>query len=190
MEVRDKIKESENLIRKGRYTEAIELLTALLADDPEDLAALLNVGIAYTENGENDKAIRALTYYQQWDSENAEALEALGCAFLRKREYEDAERHLNRAREIAPNNASILRNLSVLLSRTDRSGESFTLLKHAHELDPKDYLTTYALGSAYKAVGATDKAIPLFESLLNLKGLPDPIQEEAQKQYMYLTIGW
>lgn len=190
MKVTDRIKESEDLIRKGRYDEAIEILTEMIADDPEYLPALLNIGIAYTEKGDNDKAIRALTYYEQIDSGNPEALEAIGCAYLRKKEYDTAEEYLVRARAIAPDNASILRNLSVLLSRTHRGDESFRLLKRAHLLDPTDYLTTFALASAYKAYGSIVEARQLFESLLALNSLPQEIMNEVERQYTYLSIGW
>ncbi len=191
MEVRDRITESEHLLRTGRYAEAIDLLNTVLADDPTDLHAMLNVGIAYTENGENDKAIKALGYYVSREKETAEAWEALGCAYLRKREYREAEDHLRHARSCAPRNASVLRNLSVLLSRTERGSEAFQLLKEAHELDGSDYLTTFALASTYLAMGDRDNARTHFEEVLSFfPALPDAVRRESEQHLLELTVGW
>lgn len=191
MEVRDRITESERLLRTGRYAEAIDLLNSVLADDPTDLHAMLNVGIAYTEHGENDKAIKALDCYVSREKETAEAWEALGCAYLRKREYDEAEEHLRRARSYAPRNASVLRNLSVLLSRTGRGSEAFQLLKEAHELDGSDYLTTFALASTYRAMGDRDNARTHFEELLSFfPALPEAVRQESEQHLLELTVGW
>ncbi|MFW5644000.1 MAG: tetratricopeptide repeat protein, partial [Alkalispirochaeta sp.] len=185
-----RIKEAEDMIRLGRFTDAISLLTEILADDPEDLPALLNVGIAFTESGENDKAIRTLNYYVTRDDRNPEAWEALGCAHLRKHEYDEAEEYLNRARIFAPENASILRNMSVLLSRTGRGRESLSLLKRAHELDPNDYLAAFALGQVYHGSGEAEKAQELFDGLLERERLPEVIRREAEKHALQLSVGW
>ncbi|MDA3947887.1 MAG: tetratricopeptide repeat protein [Spirochaeta sp.] len=190
MAVQDGIRHSEKLIQTGRFDEAIGLLTEMLAEDPDDLSALLNVGIAYTESGENDKAIRALEYFTARDAGNAEAWEALGCAHLRKQEYDRAETFLNRARETDPDNASVLRNLSVLFSRTRRRDESFELLQTAHTLDPRDYLTSFALALAYRSRGENEAARALFEELIKLRGLPETIRSEVETHLLHLSVGW
>jgi len=191
MEVSNQISQSEQLLRTGRFAEAIDLLTAILAEDPSDRQALLNVGIAYTEHGENDKAIKALTHYVADDKANPEAWEALGCAYLRKGEYPSAETHLRAAQELAPDNASILRNLSVLLSRTGRGKESFHTLQRAHELNGSDYLTTYALALAYLGLGDRENAQSLFEEMLAFfPGLPKPLRDDIQMKLVEFSIGW
>jgi Flp pilus assembly protein TadD len=191
MEVQERITESENLLRKGRFAEAIALLHDVLADDPTDLKAVLNVGIAYTEYGENDKAIKALDFYTAREQNSAEAWEALGCAYLRKGEYTSAEEYLLRAQGLAPDNASILRNLSVLLSRTDRGDRSLSLLERAHELDGSDYLTTYALAIAYRSTGDTEKARSHFHEITAFfPELPAGLREDVEQQLLELSLGW
>ncbi len=190
MEVRNRITESEQLIRTGRYADAIELLTAVLADDPTNLTALLDIGIAFTENGQNDSAIQALEYYVRHDEANDQAWEALGCAYLRKKEYKTAEVHLDRARTINPQNASVLRNLSVLLSQTGRGRVGFTTLKKAYEINPNDYLTTYALGTAYRHLGRSGEALQLFERLQAFEYLPTILRRESEKHLLELSVGW
>ncbi len=190
MEVREQIAQSEELIRTGLFDDAIALLTEVLAEDPGNLAALLNIGIAYTESGHNDSAVQALSYYVQQDEENDEAWEALGCAYLRKKDYSTAEEHLERARDLNPQNASVLRNLSVLLSETGRGRESYTTLTKAYELNPNDYLTTYALATAYRYLQRPEEARTLLERLQTFDYLPTSISHEAEKHLLELTVGW
>lgn len=178
------------MIRSGKFDEAIELLNGILGEDPTNLGALLNIGIAYTENGDNNSAIQALEYYVAQDPDNDEAWEALGCAHLRKDEHAAAERHLTRARELNPENASVLRNLSVLFSQTGRGRESFDLLKDSYRLNPDDYLTTYALATAYRYLGKYDDARRLFQRLDRFDYLPDQIHQEAQRNLLELAVGW
>lgn len=190
MEVRDQIAQSEQLIRTGQFVDAIALLTEVLAEDPENLPALLNIGIAYTENGENESAIQALRYYVERDEQNDEAWEALGCAYLRKKDYATAESHLERARKVNPRNASVLRNLSVLLSQTGRGRASFMMLKKAYEINPNDYLTTYALATAYRHLGRSDQSRELFERLQTFEYLPTVVRREAETSLLEMAIGW
>ena len=68
---------AEQLMRKGAFQKAKIILSEIISDDPEDLRAICDIGIAYTETGENQKAIRALEHYVLNDSGNPYAWEAL-----------------------------------------------------------------------------------------------------------------
>jgi len=120
MEYQQRIHESETLIRTGDFAEAIRTLTDVLAEEPDNLPALLTIGVAYTEGGLNTEAIRALRYYIGHDKENDLAWEALGCAYLRLDLNAEAEHALETARELNPANAAVLRNLSILKNRRRR----------------------------------------------------------------------
>ncbi|MFW5696136.1 MAG: tetratricopeptide repeat protein [Alkalispirochaeta sp.] len=190
MEVREQIAQAEELIRTGLFDDAVALLTEVLADNPNNLAALLNIGIAYTESGRNDSAIQALSYYVQHDDENDEAWEALGCAYLRKKDYRAAEKHLEHARALNSQNASVLRNLSVLFSETGRGRKSYATLTKAYDLNPNDYLTTYALATAYRYLQRPEEARTLLERLQTFDFIPTAIRHEAEKHLLELTVGW
>jgi tetratricopeptide (TPR) repeat protein len=190
MEVREQLEQSEQMIRSGQFDRAIEVLTEVLVEEPTNLPALLNIGIAYTEAGQNDSAIQALEYYVQQDQESDEAWEALGCAFLRKKDYATAERHLEQAKRVNPQNASVLRNLSVLFSQTGRGRASFLMLKKSYEINPNDYLTTYALGTAYRYLERSEEARKLFERLQTFEHLPTVVRNEAERHLLELSVGW
>ncbi len=190
MEATRQIRESERLIRTGRYNDAISLLTEILEDDPLFLPALLNIGIAYTESGRNAEAVDALRFYLKHDEENSEAWEAIGCALLRQKEFDEAEACFKRAIDIAPENASVLRNYSVLLSQTERGGESYRLLRKSHALDPDDFLTKFALAASYRYLGRNSEALALYEELNATPNVPERVQSDIEQNIVELTIGW
>ena len=190
MEVQERIQESEKLIRTGMYQEAIELLTRILEEDPSNLPALLNIGIAYTESGKNVPAIQALGFYVKHNDASDEAWEALGCAHLRRKEYENAERCFQRAIDLNPRNASVMRNYSVLLNRTDRYRESYRMLRRSHALNPDDYLTKYALAAAYRYLGRGEESLKRYESLNEVSSLPSAIRHDIEHNILELSVGW
>lgn len=190
MNVDVQISRADHLIRRGRYAEAVEMLHEVLVDEPDSMPALLNLGIAYTESGQNDEAIRALTFYISRDDANAEAWEALGCAHLRKSDFADAERALDRARVLNPENGSVLRNLAVLLGRTGRARASLYLLRKAHAVNPYDYLTTYALALATRQFGRFDESRALFDEVAETEHAPAPVRDDARRNEIELTLGW
>ena len=95
---------AEHLMRKGAFQKAKRLLSEIIFDDPSDLRAICDIGIAYTETGENDKAIKALNHDIQNDSENPYACETLGCAQLRSGKLAMARMGLIKALRIIPKN--------------------------------------------------------------------------------------
>ena len=186
----DTIARSERLILSGQHDEAIRLLTKVLSDDPLNLPALLNIGIAYTEKGDHEAAIEVLENYVAQDPDNDGAFEALGCAYLRTGHYPEAEASLEAALQINPQSASVLRNLSIVLNRTRRGARGFVLLEHAYELDPDDYLTTYALAITYRCVGRAEDARQLYMRLHSLENVPTDIIHDAQKSILEMSLNW
>lgn len=190
MEAIRQVRESERLIQAGRHDDAIDLLTGVLEDDPTNLSALLNIGIAYTESGRNAAALQALRFYLRHDEKNCEAWEAIGCAHLRRKEYDEAERCFERAMDLDPENASVLRNYSVLLSRTDRGRESYLTLRKSRGLNPNDLLTTFALASACRFLGRDNEALELYRELSAFPDLPERVRSDIEQNLIELSVGW
>jgi len=178
------------MIRLGQFDDAIRLLTEVLEDDPLNMPALLNIGIAYTESGRNEAAIQTIRFYLQHDRENDEAWEAMGCAHLRRKEFDEAERCFKQAIEIAPENASVLRNYSILLGQTERGRESYRMLRKSHNLNPDDFLTKFALAAAYRYLGRRDEALELYRDIQDLERLPERFRRDIEQNILELSIGW
>ena len=184
------VEQAENLIRQGDYDQAIAALKVVLAEEPDNLHALLTIGIAYTESNHNEEALKALRFYIARDSESDLAWEAVGCAHLRMGNNGPAQEALERAHRINPSNAGVLRNLSILMSRIGQQEKAYSLLKQSYNLNNDDYLTAYARACAYRQLKNPEKALSLFQTLRNRDELPEELREDSVMQYIELQLGW
>ena len=98
------LEQAEHLMREGAFQSAKTILSEIISEDPNDLRAICDIGIAYTETGENLKAIKALKYYIKKDKTNPYAWKALGCAQFRTGELAQARSSLSKSIEIMPEN--------------------------------------------------------------------------------------
>ncbi len=167
------------LLQAERFDEAKAVFESILVEDPSNPEALCNIGITFTEMGENDKAIKALSFYIKLDDRNPDAFEAMGCAYLRKGSYDSAKVNLERAIELNPRHASALRNLGVLYSLINDGENSYRCLLRSAEINPDDYLTQYALSAAHAFYHHFDKAKSILRKLL-VSDIPDNIRRLAE----------
>ena len=183
------VEHAEALMRTGAYDEAKSILSELISDDPGDLRAICDIGIAFTETGENEKAIRALTHYMERDTDNPYAWEALGCARFRTGNFAEARGCLVRSLDLKPDNPSALRNLGILHGMEGRPEEGIRLLERSRLLAPTDYRTIYALAFAVAETDSRDRTRRLMEELLELS-LPDDIRKDTVLYLIRLDLGW
>ena len=180
---------AEHLMREGAFQQAKDLLAQIISEDPEDLRAICDIGIAYTETGENEKAIKALMHYIRNDEGNPYAWEALGCAHFRTGSLTEARRCLVRSLDLSPENPSALRNLGIINGMEGRREDGLELLEHSAMLAPDEYRTLYALSYAYKDSGDTDKRMKVLASLSKMD-LPDDVYNDILLTQIRLNLGW
>lgn len=183
------VEKAEALMRNGDYSEAKDLLNDILVDEPDDLRAICDIGIAFTETGENEKAILTLNHYVERDESNPYAWEALGCARFRTGNYPEARRCLVRSLDLLPENPSSLRNLGVLFGLEGRPVEGLDLLERSRNGAPEDFRTLYALAYAYTDHGDTGKAAGTWKRLLELP-IPEEVRRDAEVKSLMSQLGW
>lgn len=184
-----RLDKAENLMRNGAFERAKILLTEILYDDPGDLRAICDIGIAYTETGEDEKAIRALEYVLSKDDQNPYAWEALGCASFRSDNNSYAKECLNRALELMPENPTSLRNLGIICGIEGRHQEGLDLLRKSVRLAPDDYRTLYALNFTFRDTGEKKRRSQVLDRLKKLE-LPDDIRKDVVLSCIKMDIGW
>ncbi|MCG8452306.1 MAG: tetratricopeptide repeat protein [Spirochaetales bacterium] len=183
------VDQAENLMREGAFSEAKKILSQILNDNPGDLRAVCDIGIAYTETGENEKAIKALEHYIRNDDSNPYAWEAIGCARFRIGELEEAKHCLERSLELSPDNPSSLRNLGIIEGMEGYHEKGLKLLQDALRLAPGDFRTLYALSYAYRDLNKREQRRKVIDQLLDLE-LPDDINKDAQLTRIRMNLGW
>lgn len=102
----DYYQEGLELLRVGKYHEALTSFRLALRETPRDLAVLQQIAITYTRIGMTDEASK--TYRQVLEHDPGAAGAYYGLAFLQLRSgrRDEAERHLRKFLELAPSDAS------------------------------------------------------------------------------------
>jgi Flp pilus assembly protein TadD len=183
------VDQAEHLMREGAFQKAKELLSEILSDNPEDLRAICDIGIAYTETGENRKAIRALEHYIRLDQSNPYAWEALGCARFRTGDLENARTCLNTSLDIMPDNPSSLRNLGILHGMEGHHEDGLELLQRSYRLSPGDYRTLYALNFAFRDSEKAEERSRILDRMTELE-LPPDIRRDVELTRIRISVGW
>jgi tetratricopeptide (TPR) repeat protein len=96
-----------DLIRDKKYTEAVVALEKTLIDDPENLTAILNLGIAKFHQGRIEEAIRAFKTASLRSGNRPEAWEWLGNAYLLRQQWKEARDAFAKAHARVPKSAKI-----------------------------------------------------------------------------------
>lgn len=183
------VDQAEHLMREGAFQKAKVILSEIISDNPEDLRAICDIGIAYTETGENKKAIKALEHYIRNDETNSYAWEALGCARFRTGDLENARRNLLRSLELMPENPSSLRNLGILNGMEGHHDDGLELLQKSVRLSPGDYRTLYALNYAFRDSGKREERRKILDRLNELD-IPDDIRRDVELSRIRMSLDW
>jgi predicted O-linked N-acetylglucosamine transferase (SPINDLY family) len=122
----------------GAYAEADRLWRQILADRPDDLAALQHLGILQLqrENGDMETAVAMLSRAAELLATSAPAQMHAGLALQRAGRLEEAERALRRALELQPEYAEAHNNLGVTLSAQGRDRDAAAAFNTALKLAP------------------------------------------------------
>ncbi len=137
----------------GRYPQAIEVIQAALAKDPENVGWLFNLAYAYTMNGQDKEAIDA--YKKALASKDPPKVDLLPARM----------------------------NLAILLVKTNACQEAVPLLEDIAPkrlADPKPH---YLLGRCYAALGDWARSTPAFEKAIELDPNDTPTLLELADVY-------
>lgn len=91
----DYYREGIELLRTGKYHEALTSFRLALRDTPEDTAVLQQIAIAYTRIGMTDEAIKTYRRVLARDGGSPGAHYGLAFLLLREGRREDAKEHLH-----------------------------------------------------------------------------------------------
>ncbi len=183
------LEHAEHLMREGAFQSAKAILSEIISEYPDDLRAICDIGIAYTETGENHKAIRALEFYIKNDETNTYAWEALGCAQLRTGNLDQARKSLMKAIEVKPENFSAFRNLGILKSMEGSHEEGLTFLQKSMRINPGDYRTLFALNYSFKDSGKNEERNKILDRLAEMD-LPENLRQEIALIRIRISLEW
>ena len=87
------------------FRKAVEAYKKMLAENPDDDAALFNLGRSYNKLNEDDEASKALKQAVKLQPENSEYQTELGAIFIKLAQYHEAIPPLKKALDLDPDNS-------------------------------------------------------------------------------------
>jgi tetratricopeptide (TPR) repeat protein len=154
---RARLNQAFDLLQAGRLEEAVPILEQYLADYPNDVDALYNLGMAQSDLGQLDAAKHLLGRLVDLEPRHVNARVALGVAYQRSGDAEEARRHLTAAVVQDPSNGYAQRNLGAVLGNLGLHQEAEAHLRAAHRQLPKDLAATYGLAACLEQLASADQ---------------------------------
>ena len=167
------------LLQQGDYASGIPLLESVLAADGDDLQALYNLGMAYSDTGKVSEAAELLARLVRLDPENVNGRVALGVAYARAGNRQAAEEALRAAVAADAQNGYAHRNLAAALAGGGALEEAKQHFRRAVELLPKDQQSVAGLAQCLVDLGKLDEADALYQTGIALS--PDSALAESMR---------
>lgn len=141
------------MLRSGRIQEAVPYLESMARTEPDNVAVLYNLGIAYSELSRYDEAVAQLKRAVQLNPGHVHAWTGLGVALMRMGKRDEALEPTQKAVDLDPTDGYGQRNLGAILMGLGRTKEALPHLRAARQALPHDPQATYGLATALEAIG-------------------------------------
>ena len=162
------------------WTKAIEL-------DPDDAAAHLNLGFAYSIKGELENAINNYNKAIGLAPEDASAYNNRGIAYAGKMDFEAAIADFNKAIDLAPEDASAYNNRGNAYRSKGDFEAAIADFNKAIDLAPEDASAYNNRGVAYRNIGDFEAAIADYSKAIDLA--PEDADVYSNRGVAYRNIG-
>ncbi len=123
---------------EGRFDDAESAYRALLAEDPANEAALLNLGRVYRRQARFDDAIALYQAAVEANPDNLKLRNNLGVVYRLAKKYDLAEKTLRAVLTRSPGNVDAYKNMAVLFLDQDKLALAEQFSVEARKLDEKD----------------------------------------------------
>jgi len=170
-ETRNKMKQFDTavqLLREGEYKKAQRILEAIVARKPNEARALINLGIAYKNQGQLTKAIDVYQKAIKLNYKTFAAYNNLANAYLEQNEFNLAKNSFLKAIELKPDYAEGYGNLGVYYQTKGNKTLAKRYYKKALALNPDLFDATYNFTSILASEKNYKKALTFAEKLSEL----------------------
>ncbi len=157
------------LLNTNQNALALEKLSGMVAENPNDTRILAMMGETLAKLGQNEQAINYYEKTLDLDGKHIEALTGLGALLLTHRlDYPQAIEKLGLASELKPSHHPAHLFLALALAAQDQIEDSFKHGEKAVKLAPKNNSYLVSLANLYQQAGNNQKAAQLLQKALSL----------------------
>lgn len=164
----DLSKKGNQLLRKGQFREAEEVLLEAYELDPDNAYILVGLGDLYREQ---KKFGRAINYYEKIltiDEKNVFALRGAGDAHRGKNQHDQAISYWKRYLDCNEDDIQVLTRVGDSYKKLKKYAESEKYYCRALELNGKDKYALLGIGSLFYKLEKDGRALDYLERLLEL----------------------
>lgn len=156
------------LVKAGKPAEAAEVLENILASDPDNLEALVNLGNAYQYMGRLDEALFTLERAQQLDPNRFETYINLAACYRRMKRPSDALTYADKAVALAPEVAQSYHARGLTLMQLGSNQQALVSLTKAADRDPNSPRILQDLANTFARLRRYDEALEKYETLASM----------------------
>jgi choline-sulfatase len=178
----------EDLLRQGKYDEAVAAFAVVLRKEPGNRFALFRSGVALLKRGDLSAAVPFLENAVRQAPQDAESQFALADALTRTGQFAKAVPHWMETARLQPRRVAAWSNLGTVLGREGKVADAATSFERAIELEPKDPLLLSNLAFAERALGRDDRALAHLRAAAELSS-PSRFPYAATLGLLYLKSG-
>jgi tetratricopeptide (TPR) repeat protein len=177
------------LLKQGAYQLAQQEFTFVANRQPDNLDALMNLGLALQESGQLQKAKETYLNLHKARPNLDEPRKRLVHVYLQERNYAEAYPHIDALIKNNPNDKEMLLALGQLYSQTKEIKEGRELYSQFIELFPDDPHGYLGMGQIYQIEGNMTDAINYYRKALSVDSdFMEPLNEIvalklSEKQY-------
>jgi|Deesub1362A_J573_1020465.scaffolds.fasta_scaffold00013_140 DNA-binding beta-propeller fold protein YncE/transglutaminase-like putative cysteine protease len=135
-------KDELEVLKKLRIKYLSRKYLDILKEDPDNVDAIIKLGIVYAESGEKEEALNIFEKALSYDPENAAAKNNIGNIYFLQGRYSEAEEAYSEAAEIEPDDPHIWVNLARCYLKLNMKAKAKEAFSKATELNP-DIPRTY-----------------------------------------------
>lgn len=165
------VERGEQMLAQGEADPAIALFQQALEEDPRDVRARFDLGLAYEMKGEPEPAERAYRAALEVDESFPEALNNLGLLLRAQGRLDEAVPLLREAVQARPDFAEAQLNLALALEESGDRRAAIGAYRRAVQMSPEDPVPQANFGLLLIEVGRAEQAaIELRRALPKAKG--------------------
>ena len=154
----------------GNYPAAEQEFQAVLRQEPNNIAAIVNLGILYARTNRTDKAVAEYKKALQLSPNDEPILLNLGLVYLKQEFHSKALPYFARVVALDPKNLQARQLLAVCRIYTGKLAEGIQDLEKLEAANPKNEQLLFLLGFAYLKNDSPDKAKTVFNRMLEVAG--------------------
>jgi len=174
-------------VENDRYEEAVPLLEQVVKQEPDTIAAYLQLGRSYMALKDYQKAVTPLRNLVEKKPDYAFAQYEFGCALVKTGHWDEAAPHFEAAVSQMSVSSMMHFYLALVYERTSRSTEAMAEFQSAMHLDPNHFPANLLLGRMLVMQQKATDALPYLLKAIKLR--PDAIDPHRFLADAYTQLG-